>query len=81
MTSLSLTCRVNNRWIIVWRLRSQKEMECVLTELSALHSVQTLHEMYNMAVSDAPHSFWYVNMSAKLEDMFWIRFEEKMILD
>jgi hypothetical protein len=81
MTAVSLTCRVNFRWILVWRLRSHKEMECVLHELSAIHPVKTLLEMYNMAVSDAPYSFWYVNMTAKVEDMFWIRFEEKLIVD
>jgi hypothetical protein len=81
MTAVSLTCRVNFRWVIVWRLRSHKEMECVLHELSAIHPVKTLLEMYNMAVSDAPYSFWYVNMTAKVEDMFWIRFEEKLVVD
>ena len=81
MTAVSLTCRVNFRWILVWRLRPHKEMECVLHELSAIHPVKTLLEMYNMAVSDAPYSFWYVNMTAKVEDMFWIRFEEKLVVD
>jgi hypothetical protein len=81
MTSVSLTCRVNFRWILVWRLRSHKEMECVLHELSAIHPVKTLLEMYNMAVSDAPYSFLYVNMTASVENMFMIRFEEKMVID
>jgi len=78
MTSISVTCRVNFRWVIVWRLRSHKEMECILHELSAIYPVQTLLEMYDMAVNDEDYSFWYVNMSArKKEDMFHIRFEEK----
>jgi hypothetical protein len=80
MTSVSLTCRVNFRWILVWRLRSHKEMECVLHELSAIYPVKTLLEMYNMAVSDAPYSFMFVNMSAAVETMFWVRFEETMLI-
>jgi hypothetical protein len=81
MCSLSLCCRVNLRWIIVWRLRSIKEMECVLHELSAIHPVSTLLELYNMAVNDEPYSFWYVNMTAAVRDMFYIRFEEKLVID
>ena len=82
MTSIGLTCRVNFRWVIVWRLRSHKEMECILHELSAIHPMQTLLEMYDMAVNDEDYSFWYVNMSArKKEDMFYIRFEEKKVLE
>jgi hypothetical protein len=81
MTAVSLTCRVNFRWIIVWRLRSHKEMECVLHELSAIHPVKTLLEMYTMAVSDAPYSFWYVNMTKPTDEMFWVRFEEMLVID
>jgi hypothetical protein len=82
MTSISLTCRVNFRWILVWRLRSYKEMECILHELSALYPVATLLEMYEMAVNDQDFSFLYINMSArKKEDMFYIRFEEKLVLE
>jgi len=80
--SLSLTCRVNARWIIIWRLRSQKEIDCVMEELSALHPVKTLMEMYDLAISDEPYSFLYVNMSAREKaDMFHIRFEEKLVLE
>jgi hypothetical protein len=81
-TAIGLTCRVNYRWILVWRLRSHKEMEAIFEELSALHPIKVLREMYEMAISDEDYSFWYVRMSAqKKEDMFWIRFEEKMVLE
>jgi hypothetical protein len=82
MTSLSLTCRVNLRWIVVWRLRSHKEIECVMHELSAIHSVQTLFELYSIAVDDQPYSFWYVNMSSQdKQKMFYIRFEEALVIE
>ena len=38
--------------------------------------------MYETAISDEDHSFWYINMVAKkTEDMFHIRFEHKMQLE
>ncbi len=81
-TSLSLTCRVNNRWMLIWRLRSQKEIDTVLEEMSALNPVGVLREMYETAVGDAPYSWWYCNMSASEKaDMFWVRFEESLVLD
>ena len=57
-------------------------MECILHELSAIYPIKILLEMYELAVNDQDFSFWYVNMSArKKEDMFYIRFEEKMVLE
>jgi len=41
-----------------------------------------LHEMYELAISDADHSFFYVNLVAKQKnDMFYMRFDHKMVLD
>ena len=78
MTSVSLTCRINFRWLLVWRLRSHKEMECVLHELSALYDTDVLLQMYNLATAD-DYSFWYIDMTQRRkDDMFWIRFEKKM---
>jgi hypothetical protein len=53
----------------------------VLHELSAIHPVKTLLELYNIAVNDQPYSFWYVNMTAQVRDMFYIRFEEKLVME
>ena len=76
MMSVSLTCRINFRWMLIWRLRSQKELDCVLHEMSAIYDVDTLTQMYEMAIGDADYSFWYVDIThRKKEDMFWIRFE------
>ena len=42
---------------------------------------KTLLELYNTATSE-PYSFLYVNVVAKSKnDMFYIRFDKKMILD
>ena len=52
-----------------------------MEELSALYPVKVLQEMYELA-TDEPHSFWYINMVAKSKkDMFFVRFEEKMLFE
>ncbi len=54
----------------------------LMEELSAVYPIQILHQMYETAISDEDHSFWYINMVAKKkEDMFHIRFEHKMQLE
>ena len=54
----------------------------LMEELSAVYPIQILHQMYETAISDEDHSFWYINMMAKkIEDMFHIRFEHKMQLE
>ena len=68
--------------MLVWRLRNFKEIQSLIEELSALYPPQILHEMYETAITDEDHSFWYINLVAKKkEDMFYVRFDHKMILD
>ena len=82
LTAISTVARVNFRFCLVWRLRNQKEVQALMEELSAIHPVKVLHEMYEMAISDEDHSFWYIDLVAKKkEEMFYIRFEHKMVLD
>ena len=80
LTAISSVARVNFRFLCVWRLRNQKEIYALLEELSALYPIPVLHEMYETALNDEDHSFWYINLVAKKkEDMFHIRFEHKML--
>jgi hypothetical protein len=66
----------------VWRLRNAKEIQALMEELSAIYPIKVLREMYDTAISDEPHSFWYINLVAKAkEDMFYVRFEEKMVVE
>jgi len=82
LSAISLVARVNFQFMLVWRLRNYKEIECLMEELSALYPKQTLHDMYEAAITDKDHSFWYVLLTAKKkEDMFFVRFEEKLILE
>ena len=81
LTAISPVARVNFRFMLVWRLRSAREIDALMEELSALYPKQILHEMFETAIHE-DHSFWYIDMVAKKkEDMFFIRFEHKMILE
>ena len=66
----------------MWRLRNQKEIVALLEELSAIYPIPTLHEMYEAAVSDAAHSWWYIDLVAKEKTrMFYIRFEHRQVVE
>jgi hypothetical protein len=80
---ISNVARVNMRFMLVWRLRNKKELlDGLLYELSALFPLPVLYEMYETAINDQDFSFWYINLVAKKkEDMMFIRFEHKMVLD
>ena len=71
--------RVNAQALVVFRLRNGLERDAILEELSGIYDKQTLLEMYQLATSE-PYSFWFVNLAAsRIEDMFWLRFEQRMI--
>jgi hypothetical protein len=76
---LAPTMRVNVQFMLVWRLRNRLELQSLLEEISAVYDIKTLEKMYQMATDD-PYSFWYILFTArKKEDMFFLRFEQKMI--
>ena len=77
---LSSTMRVNVQFMLVWRLRNRMELQSLLEEISAVYDVKTLEQMYQLATDD-PYSFWCILFTArKKEDMFFLRFEQKMVL-
>ena len=76
---LSNVIRVNAQFILVWRLRNRQELQSLLEELSAVHPIKTLQEMYELAVRE-PFSFWYILLTAKRpEEMFFLRFEQRLV--
>ena len=76
---VSSTIRVNLQFLCVWRLRNQHELESLLEEVSAVYDKKTLMQMYHLA-TDEPYSFWYILLTAKRrEDMFFMRFEKRLI--
>ena len=81
LSAISLVARVNFQFMLVWRLRNYKEIECLMEELSALYPKQTLHDMCAAAITDQDHSFWYILLTAKKkEEMFFVRFEQQLVL-
>lgn len=71
--------RINLQALVVFRLRNRLELDAIIEELSAVYDRKTLMEMYTMATAE-PYSFWYINLAAsKVEDMFWLRLEQRMI--
>ncbi len=62
----------------VWKLRNAKEIAVLMEELSALYPIPVLRDMYEMAISDEPYSFWHINLMVPKEKMMMIRFEEHM---
>ena len=79
--AVSTMIRTNAQFLVCFRLRNAKELAALLEEISALYSPDTLRRMYETATED-PWSFWYILMAAKKkEDMFFLRFEQRMVAD
>jgi GTPase SAR1 family protein len=79
--ALSPIIRKNITQLYVYKLRNYKDLETVLEELSALADKKVLLEMYKLATEES-HSFWYINLIAKkVEDMFFIRFGKRLIIE
>ena len=74
---ISLICRTNFCWMLVWRLRNAKEREQVFEELSALLPPKTLRAMYDVATAEK-HSFWYINLLNEEEEMFYKNFSHRL---
>ena len=65
--------------LFVFRLRSQQELEAFAEEVSALVDKKTVMRYYREATEE-PFSFLYCRLEAKkAEDIFWIRFEHRLI--
>ncbi len=76
---VSLICRTNYCWMLIWRLRSAKEREQILEELDALMDRRVLLQLY-MRATDEKHSFWYINLLNEKEGMFYRNFDQKMLV-
>ena len=71
--------RKNVRCMCVWRLRNHKEVETLCEELSGVYDAKTLMELYKYSTAD-PFSFMFVRLDAKTRrDMFWLRFENRLL--
>ena len=77
---VSLICRTNFCWMLIWRLRNSKELISILEELDALHDRRVLMQMYQIATQEK-HGFWYINLLNDKEHMFFKAFEHRMVLN
>ena len=76
---VSLICRTNYCWMLIWRLRSAKERDQILEELDALMDRKVLLQLYLTATAEK-HSFWYVNLLNESDAMFYKNFDQKMLV-
>jgi ABC-type dipeptide/oligopeptide/nickel transport system ATPase component len=78
-TTLASIIRKNLTQLYIYKLRNAKDLETIVEELSAICDKKELLDMYRMATLDA-YSFWYINLLAKkTSDMFFIRFDKRLI--
>jgi hypothetical protein len=77
-TAVAPIIRVNATFLCVYRLRTTKDLETFLEELSALVPRKELIEIYHLATKE-PYSFLYINLVArKLNDTLFINFTQKI---
>ena len=62
---VSLICRTNFCWMLIWRLRNSKELTGILEELDALVDKMILFEMYKQATAEK-HSFLVCKSSERV---------------
>ena len=75
--------RVNTMFYCVFRLRNQLEIEALVEELSAVSAMlpkEVLFSMYEEATR-MKFGFWFVNLRASKEDMFWMSFDRKFVVN
>ena len=77
---ISLICRTNFCWMLVWRMRNAKELSSLMEELSAILPIKTLHQMYKMATQNK-HDFWYINLLNETDAMFYRNFDQRFALN
>ena len=82
---LNLVClpiRKNVRNLVIYHARSAKEIDSLCEELAAVYDKDTLLKIYETAVNDKPYSFLNVKLdAADRRDMFWLRWEGRLIPD
>jgi hypothetical protein len=80
ITSVGQIIRVNDKFLCVYRLRNQKDLDAFLDEVSGTVGRKELLYIYNLATKE-PSSFLYINLvSPKINDMFYINFNKKILL-
>jgi hypothetical protein len=77
--ALSNIIRVNATALIIFRLRSEAELQAIVEEISAVYGKDPLVALIRHA-TEQPYSFLYCDLAAKKPDqMFWLRFEKRLV--
>ena len=78
---ISPIVRKNVTDLIIFKLRNYADLEGIVEELAALTDKKIIHDIYKQA-TEQPYAFLYVNLTAKnINDMFWINFDQKIVVD
>jgi hypothetical protein len=75
LTTISTVIRTQTQFYCIGRLRSQKELQSLLEEISATHPVKTLQRLYDIATQQ-DHGFLYIKLSHPPE--FYSQFTHRL---
>ena len=65
----------------MFKLQNNKDLESVVDAVSALVSSKKIFlDIYETAVNDQPYSFLYIKLKSDINNMFYIRFDKKIII-
>ena len=78
--SIAQIVRINATFLIVYRLRNNKDLESFIEEVSGTIGKKELLQMYYLATKE-DYSFLYCNLMNKIKDMFYINFNQKLIVN
>jgi hypothetical protein len=79
--AISNIIRVNATHLYIFRLRNAGDLEAWIDEVSAITDKKTLLQLYQLATAE-PYSFLFIKLSSKkLSDMFYMRYDKKLILE
>jgi hypothetical protein len=69
LTTMSTVIRTQTQFYCIGRLRSQKELQALLEEISATYPVKTLQRLYDIATQQ-DHGFLYINLSTSPPEFY-----------
>ena len=79
--AISNIIRVNATNLYIFRLRNAGDLEAWIDEVSAITDKKTLLELYHLATAE-PYSLFFIKLNAKkVSDMFYMRYDKKLILE
>jgi hypothetical protein len=78
LTTISTVIRTQTQFYCIGRMRSQKELQSLLEEISATYPVKTLQRLYDLATQQE-HGFLYINLSTNPPE-FYSQFTHRLTI-